>query len=106
MQEHLKEMLEEVNSGKAVLFDVREIDEWEEGHLTLAKWVPLSTLRNYELPEGMEFDKSVKTYLHCRSGQRVQMAAPILEEIGFDDVIPLSEGFDELVDEGLQEAES
>jgi rhodanese-related sulfurtransferase len=106
MQQHLEEMLEEIKSGQAILLDVREIDEWEEGHLTTAKWVPLSTLRNYELPEGQEFDKSKKTYIHCRSGQRVQIAAPILEEIGFGDVIPLSEGFDELVDEGLDEVTS
>lgn len=105
MQNHLNEMLEEIKNGQAILFDVREIDEWEDGHLELAKWVPLSTLRNYELPENMEFDKSLKTYIHCRSGQRVQIAAPILEEIGFDQVIPLDEGFDELVDEGLSEAQ-
>lgn len=106
MQDHIKEMIEEVKSGSAVLFDIREIDEWEDGHLTTSSLVPLSTLRNYELPEDMTFDKSKKTYIHCRSGQRVQMAAPILEEIGFSNVIALSEGFDELVDEGLEEADN
>ncbi len=102
MQNHLKTMLEEVQSGKAQLYDIREEGEWNEGHLKIAKLIPLSTLREYEVPKGE--DSAKKTYLHCRSGQRVQMAAPILEEIGFTEVIPLSEGFQELSDEGFEEA--
>ena len=62
----------------------------------------LPILRDYEAPEGL--DHSKKTYIHCRSGQRVQVAAPLLEEIGFSDVTALDEGFMELADEGFEEA--
>ena len=44
----------------------------------------------------------LKTYLHCRSGQRVHMAAPLLEDLGIGEVIPLDEGFVELVTEGFE----
>ena len=38
----------EVQAGKAVLVDVREEVEWEEGHLKLAKSVPLSSLEGVD----------------------------------------------------------
>ena len=98
----LDDIKAEINNGAAQLFDVREADEWAAGHLIKAVHVPLSGLKNDVVPEGL--DKSKKTYLHCRSGARVQVAAPILEDLGFDEVEPLAEGFDELVDEGFDQA--
>ena len=102
MQDHLKNMLNEIQSGTAQLLDVREQGEWDMGHLKLAVLAPLSELSEEKLPEGLDLAK--RTYLHCRSGQRVRSAAPILEDMGFADVIPLHEGFDELVEEGFAEA--
>lgn len=102
MQDHLEVLQKELESGEAQLFDVREQGEWDAGHLTQAKLVPLSALDGGAEPEGVDKDK--KTYLHCRSGQRVMMAAPLLESMGFSEVIPLQEGFDDLVSEGFSEA--
>lgn len=103
MPAHIQTMLEEIKNGTAQLLDVREQDEWDAGHLKLAKLVPLSGLRVMEEPEE-EISRELKTYIHCRSGARVQVAAPILNDLGFDDVIPLSEGFAELVTLGLEQA--
>ena len=36
------------------------------------------------------------TYVHCAAGIRVHYAAPILEAMGFERVVPLQEGFGEL----------
>lgn len=100
MEPHLEKMLAELKEGKAQLFDVREIEEWEMGHLKNAQLVPLSTLMSGKLPE--EFNKNIHTYLHCRSGNRVHAAAPILQDMGFKNIIPLNEGFAELVEEGME----
>ena len=102
MSAHLEQLKEELANGSAQLLDVREQEEWEEGHLTQATLVPLSQLKEFEEPENIPSDK--KTYIHCRSGGRVQIAAPILEDMGFSEVIPLDEGFAELVSEGFEEA--
>ena len=99
MSYDLDDMRDQLEEGDAQLFDVREQDEWDAGHLVQAKFIPLSDLREGILPDGL--DKSKKTYLHCRSGKRVMMAAPILESMGFQDVTPLQEGFEDLMAEGF-----
>lgn len=102
MQDHLKTMADELAAGQAQLLDVRELPEWEAGHLTQAKLVPLSELSEEKIDEAI--NKSLKTYIHCRSGNRVMQAAPILDDMGFEEVIALQEGFDDLVSEGFEEA--
>lgn len=98
--DHLEILKKELADGTAQLLDVREFNEWQAGHLKQAKLVPLSQLEGYQEPDDAEPD--VKTYIHCRSGKRVLMAAPILEEMGFEEVIPLAEGFDELAANGFE----
>ena len=100
MLNHLQQMKEELEAGTAQLLDVREFNEWQEGHLSQAIFAPLSELEAGDEPEGVDLDK--KTYLHCRSGQRVHMAAPLLEDLGIAEVIPLDEGFVQLVEEGFE----
>ena len=100
MLDHLQKMKDELEAGSAQLLDVREFNEWQEGHLKQAVFAPLSELEAGDEPEGVDLDK--KTYLHCRSGQRVHMAAPLLEDLGIDEVIPLDEGFAQLLDEGFE----
>ena len=100
MKEYLQNLKQELEQGKAQILDVREQDEWEQGHLQQAQFVPLS-----QLGEGHDFEKvnrSLKTYLYCRSGNRVQMAYPLLQSLGFEEVIPLNEGFEELSQEGFE----
>lgn len=97
----IDEVREEIEAGTAQLLDVREQNEWDMGHLSDAKLVPLSQLQHGIEPT--DFDQSKKTYLHCRSGQRVYAAAPILKAMGFEDVTPLDEGFEELVANGVFE---
>lgn len=99
MSYDLDDIKDQLEDGDAQLFDVREQDEWDAGHLTQASLVPLSSLSEGMEPEG--FDKSKKTYLHCRSGKRVMTAAPLLESMGFSDVVPLDEGFEALMAEGF-----
>lgn len=99
MSYDIEDIKDELESGEAQLLDVREQEEWDAGHLAQARLVPLSLLRDGECDESL--NKSLKTYIHCRSGQRVLQAAPLLEQMGFEDVTPLGEGFESLMAEGF-----
>jgi phage shock protein E len=98
--EHIDTLKSELADGSAQLLDVREFNEWQAGHIKQAQLVPLSQLNGFQEPD--EADPDVKTYIHCRSGSRVHAAKPILEEMGFSEVISLAEGFEELVSLGLE----
>lgn len=104
--EHTTDTLEMVKKnlkdGKAVLVDVREADEWKDGHLKDAKHIALSDLK-----KGIPADELKKTlpagsvvYLHCASGKRCLAAADILKKEGYD-VRPLKDGFSTLVKNGF-----
>lgn len=91
-----------VTDGKAVLVDVREADEWKDGHLKAAKHLALS-----ELKTGVPKDKLEQVlpagrvvYLHCGSGKRCLAAADILKKQGYD-VRPLKEGYNTLLKNGF-----
>ncbi len=94
-------------SGKAVFVDVREPEEWKDGHLKQAKLVPLRSifkgLSDEELQRSMPGDKIV--YIHCASGVRSLDAARKLKE-RHPDLRPLKQGYKTLVKAGFEPAES
>ena len=94
----------DVAAGKAVLVDVREQAEWDNGHLKAAQLVPLSLLSKdgAAIPATLPKDKPL--YLHCRSGARSLKAAEILKAKGYD-VRPLEQGYGQLVKDGFEKAE-
>jgi len=76
----------ELVENNAYIVDVREKNEFANGHLTNAVNIPLSELRGRvdEIPH----DQPV--YLHCRSGQRSYNAVMALQNLGYDNVINMS----------------
>mmetsp|Transcript_4678 Transcript_4678/g.10183 ORF Transcript_4678/g.10183 Transcript_4678/m.10183 type:complete len:156 (-) Transcript_4678:323-790(-) len=96
---HLEDMREELATDEAQLFDVREPQETAAGKLKDAKLVPLSDLQHGVAPP---CDKTKLTYLHCAAGIRVHYAAPILESMGFERVVPLQEGYATLKASGFE----
>ena len=74
----------EVKKGQAVILDVRELAEWEMGHLALAKSLPLSTIQESmgKLQKGGLFPEGKKVYLQCKAGVRCLKAANLLEKQG------------------------
>lgn len=62
------------------LVDVREIDEWEKGHLDGAIHVPLSNLS----AEKNKLDKSQEYYVMCHSGARSAKACQQLAQEGYN----------------------
>lgn len=72
----------------AIIIDVRESYEWQEGHIPGARHIPLGSLAQH-------FDKLDKTkeiVTVCRSGHRSMMAANALQRAGFTQVSNMSGG--------------
>jgi rhodanese-related sulfurtransferase len=111
--EHTKDSLDKVKENlakkKALIIDVREQGEWDEGHLSGAKLVPLSKLRtgrsSKEFTEQLAKDapKDKIIYCHCRAGVRALTAGDILKELGYD-VRPLQQGYEQLIEAGFPKA--
>ena len=96
---------ENVATHKAVLVDVREPGEWNEGHVEEAISLPLSSLKRgvdtKTLEQELPKDKIV--YTHCVMGVRAAKAARILEKLGYN-VHPLNAGYEDLVKAGFKKA--
>ncbi len=75
----------------ALFVDVREHDEWEEGHIAGAVHVPRGNLESRI--EGVAGDRSASLVLYCASGARSAFAAKTLAELGYDNVVSLAGGF-------------
>jgi sulfur-carrier protein adenylyltransferase/sulfurtransferase len=82
-----------------VLIDVRDRDEWDEGHIPGAIHVPRGNLESRI--EGAAPDKDRPVILYCASGSRSAFAAKTLEELGYENVASLSGGFSEWKRNGL-----
>lgn len=114
---HTKDTLatvkERVDGDKAVLLDVREKNEWEEGHIKQARLLPLTEIGKKldepdylaKLKESLPTDKPI--YLHCKAGGRCVIAAKDLQKAlgkGYD-LRPLKPGYEELLEAGFEKAE-
>jgi len=80
--------------------DVREADEWQEGHLPGAVHVPRGYLESRI--EGVAPDKSAPVILYCAAANRSAFAAKTLEELGYEAVYSLAGGFTDWKRNGLE----
>src|SRR5688572_30765936 len=83
-----RELLAEAD---AAVVDVRERDEWAEGHIPGAVHIPRGSLESRI--EGVVPDRSQTVVVYCGSGSRSIFAAKTLEELGYENVVSLSGGF-------------
>ncbi len=84
--------------GQALVLDVREPDEYEQGAIPGALHLPRGHLEGQV--EGKVPDKSQPVIVHCASGFRSAFAAKTLQDLGYQDVVNLSGGFNRWKDEG------
>ena len=84
----------------AVWVDVREQDEWQEGHLPAAVHVPRGYLESRI--EGVVADKAAPVVLYCAAGNRSAFAAKTLAELGYTNVHSLAGGFTDWKRNGLE----
>ena len=83
----IDEVETKMNEGFVVL-DVRERDEFVEGHIPAAQNKPLSVLQQNDFSE---LSKEEKYIVICRSGNRSQTASEILVNEGYE-VVNVSAG--------------
>lgn len=104
--DHSKDSLDTVKKNlaekKAVIIDVREADEWEEGHLKQSINIPLSRIENGISAEELNklFPKKTIIYTHCAAGVRSLKAAKIFDK-QLPDVRPLKPGYSALKKAGF-----
>jgi molybdopterin/thiamine biosynthesis adenylyltransferase/rhodanese-related sulfurtransferase len=89
---------EEIGQDNAVVLDVREPDEYEQGALPGAVHIPRGTLETSV--EGKIPDKSSHVVIYCAGGTRSAFAAKTLQDLGYSDVASVIGGFNRWKDEG------
>jgi molybdopterin/thiamine biosynthesis adenylyltransferase/rhodanese-related sulfurtransferase len=99
--QQVKSEIEEVDAPQAhdllesadppLLVDIRERDEWTEGHIPGAVHVPRGHLE--ARIEQVVSDRSRALVLYCAGGSRSAFAAKTLEELGYENVASLAGGF-------------
>ncbi len=85
--------------GGAVVVDVREASEWEQGHIPGAVHISKSYLE--QDVEGAVPDRSRPVVLYCAGGVRSLFAAQTLAEMGYEDVASMAGGFQRWKTQGL-----
>jgi sulfur-carrier protein adenylyltransferase/sulfurtransferase len=79
------------NGAGPILVDVREKDEWTEGFIPGARWIPRGFLElriEDQVPE-----RAAEIVLYCAGGTRSALAARTLNELGYTNVKSLAGGF-------------
>lgn len=74
-----------MSTQKAIVVDVRSLEEYDEGHIPNAISVPLETIENEAETKLKNKDDLILVY--CRSGRRSREAALRLIEKGYTNVI-------------------
>lgn len=86
--DEIKAILNKDKKGEFLLLDVRQPEEYEDGHIPGATLIPLGEL---ETRQG-EIDRSKKIITYCRSGRRSMAAAITLCGLGFKDLHSMDGG--------------
>ena len=73
------------------LLDVRTKEEWAEGHLKGAKWVPLAEEGFVDKAKAV-LDPKKPVVVYCRSGGRSAKATKLLRDAGFTTVHDMAGG--------------
>ena len=80
-----------------VLVDCREQEEWDEGHIPGAKFMPLSKFD--ELYSELKTDDNIIVY--CRSGKRSMKACQFLMENDYENLTNVEGGILDWVNSGF-----
>ncbi|MEX2646603.1 MAG: molybdopterin-synthase adenylyltransferase MoeB, partial [Gaiellaceae bacterium] len=96
--QQVKSEIEEVTPSQAaaradepVFLDVRERDEWEEGHIPGAVWIPRGNLEG-RVEQALP-DRERPVVVYCAGGSRSAFATRTLHELGYANVVNLAGGF-------------
>jgi len=87
-----------IDANQAVVLDVREPDEFEQGALLGVAHIPRGHLEAQI--ETKIVDKTSPVIVYCAGGVRSAFAAKTLQELGYTDVLSMAGGFGKWKDEG------
>ena len=93
-----QERLESLDGSLFV--DVREPDEWEEGHIPGALYTGRGRLESRI--EGLVPDKARPLVVYCSVGARSAFATKVLEDLGYENVVNLASGFSDWKRSGFE----
>src|SRR3954449_5833556 len=93
------EAAEEIDGGDVVLIDTREPHEYQEAHLEGGKLVPPGLLADQIAADAP--DRSARTILYCRSGNRSYKAAEQMRSLGYENVASMAGGILAWQEQGL-----
>jgi hydroxyacylglutathione hydrolase len=97
----IEALAERVRADDVVLVDVRDAEEWEEGHVPGSVHVPYHELRDGPPTELRNGGKPLA--VACSAGNRSSIAASLLARAGVKNVIHVAEGgVAELANEGIK----
>jgi rhodanese-related sulfurtransferase len=104
-KDSLETVKKNVAAKKAVLVDVREKSEWDDGHIKGSVFLPLSALKKGLSKEQLAkiLPKDRILYTFCVVGKRAVTAGDILEKVDYP-VRPLRPGYKELLKAGFEKA--
>ena len=102
-KDSLKTVKERIAEKKAVLVDVRELVEWNDGHIEGAVHLPWRDLQDKFDEKALKekLPKDTIVYTHCMVGYRALKAGKIIAKYGYD-VRPLKPGYKELLEAGFK----
>jgi molybdopterin/thiamine biosynthesis adenylyltransferase/rhodanese-related sulfurtransferase len=84
--------------GDATFLDIRELEEFEQGMIPGAVFIPRGHLESKV--ESQLTDRNRPVIVYCASGVRSVFAAKTLEELGYTDVASMAGGFQRWKDQG------
>jgi rhodanese-related sulfurtransferase len=100
-QTDVEAVQEALRSGEGVtVVDVREPDEYEDGHIPGAKPLPRGLLE-YKAAEELP-DKDAHIVVHCALGGRGALAARSLKEMGYTNVANMEGGMKDWKEKGYE----
>jgi rhodanese-related sulfurtransferase len=85
-----KDGAEKAKKGEAVIVDVRERDEWDEGHIPDAVHLSRGTIE-LEIEEKIP-DPNAAIICHCGGGGRSALATESLQKMGYKNVRSMAGG--------------
>jgi hydroxyacylglutathione hydrolase len=89
-----------LRAGDVRLLDVRDDDEWQEGHVEGSTHVPYYELRN-GIPDGLA-ENGADLAIACSVGNRSSIAASLLARAGVENIVHVTDGgVADLADEGI-----
>src|SRR5437016_12090358 len=88
----VQEVKDKLNPANGfTLLDVREGDEWEQGHLDKAIFLPRGFLE--VKADKMLTDKNQQIVVYCAGGVRSALAAKTLQDLGYANAFSIHGGF-------------